>query len=60
VGQRLGSFSIFGGIMLDTLLNGLTAPTPLHLEQSESGDLDLWGLQVGLYPKLFGAVGFEL
>ena len=60
VGVGLGPFSIFGGIILDTLLSGLTAPTPLHQQQADSGSLDLWGTQVGLYPKLFGGVGFRL
>ena len=60
VGVRLRSFTLFGGVMADTLLEGRTAPTPLHREQGNSGTLELWGLQVGLYPKLFGGVGLEL
>jgi hypothetical protein len=60
VGLGLGSFSVFGGIIVDTVLTGLTAPTPLHREQGDSGSMELWGLQVGLYPKLFGGVGIRL
>ena len=60
VGVRLRSFTLFGGVMVDTLLAGRTVPTPLHREQGNSGTLELWGLQVGLYPKLFGGVGLEL
>jgi hypothetical protein len=60
VGLALGPFTLFGGIMIDTLLNGVTAPTPLHREQADSGSMELWGIQVGLYPKIFGGLGFTL
>ncbi|MBN1838325.1 MAG: caspase family protein [Spirochaetales bacterium] len=60
VGLRLGSFSIFGGILVDTLLEGLTAPTPLHRRPENPGTLELWNLRLGLYPKLFGGVGLQL
>jgi len=57
VGVRvLGIFSLFGGVMLDSMLPGYTVVTGLH--QGSSFTMDLWNASLEVYPKLFAGIKF--